>query len=167
MELAKITIAKIELHLSPMKLAASIKRRIKAASGEYSHCRGHTDKRFVTMPYSPDSVVLANELIHSYGGPGTPVLLRSAGHDGSMPAWVEVNFCKKTDADPMAKVKALFDANLDNAVKRGIVKPREIFTADELLAKRLAYLRLQEAGCVKELASIRKKIRQLTSDKDE
>ena len=59
--------AHLEIHCSTDALGSSLSRRIKAAGGRYSECRGDAHKRFVHVPIT--ELDLADEVIRTHGYP--------------------------------------------------------------------------------------------------
>lgn len=104
----------VELHLRPMPLGRRISRRIRDAGGSYSHCRGHSTVRFVTVPLDPD---LVRELVREFGGRRTTVVLRGRHWPQ---AWMHVHHLQRP-ADPWAELVRQHEAAGRDAVRRGMM----------------------------------------------
>ena len=106
-----------ELHLYTTPLSRSHSKRIKAAGGKYSHCRGDCDYRFVDVPW--DEADLIGELLDSYGGyRHTTVIARGGDVKNSWPAWVVVSRVPK--GGTAEDLYRLFQRQVEQADARGI-----------------------------------------------
>lgn len=110
----------IELHLDSSPLSHSQTRRIKAAGGKYSECRGYVRKRFVTVPAS--EIDLINELVRTHGGE-----TMIARDDDKLPSWVIVQHVDPEATEPpILQFIRLYQAAKRNAHERGIISTKEV-----------------------------------------
>lgn len=109
-----------ELHLNPSsEFAKKFGKKVKAAGGTYSSCRGYCDTRYVTVPSA--CVELIDALLAAYPDPcsgrrgrrGTCAVLRPPSYF-SGPAWVVVQYGKTA-----AELESGVERAAAHAVKRG------------------------------------------------
>jgi hypothetical protein len=97
------TITHYEFHVGPLPVPKSLGRRIKAAGGKFSECRGSQFKRFVTIPATAPDV--ANEVVRRLSGclPAITVVARYEGQNpAGLPAWVQVQKVPSNSPNPVA-----------------------------------------------------------------
>ena len=117
--------ASVELHLSTSpELPKRFGKRIKAAGGDYSACRGYCDHRYVTLPLTDDTRGLINDLLRAHGktgGKGTTVVARGTGVRGAQ-AWMDVHkapYVGEHDS-PLRHWEERYWKSLRSAVARGM-----------------------------------------------
>ena len=126
----------IELHVNGnTALTKRFGKKIKAAGGTYSECRGHSYKRFVTLPIEGNEALinaLATEFyladyarlkakdangFNKTRDKGMVVVFR---YGSKLPAWADVVNVPKTE-DMLGAALNLYRANVQSAVERGIL----------------------------------------------
>jgi len=117
--------ASVEMHFSSYNdLVKRFGRKIKAAGGTYTACRGRRTTRTVCLSLRDDTRALINALVNAYGGPKTPMIARGTGVRGSM-AWMDVHYVHKNDDDPVGTFLGLYWQAVRQAMDRGICNIHE------------------------------------------
>jgi len=117
-------------------------KKVKAAGGSYSECRGHQSTRFVTLPCEQEALI--NEIWAAFGGwertnkksgekMGTMVVTLPGGYS-SLPAWVTVHDVAMTDPDPAYALRCKLALALMHARERGLCTENQPFTVAEKAA---------------------------------
>ena len=125
-----------ELHLDPSsEFPKRFGKKVKAAGGKYSECRGYCDRRYVTVPST--CVELIDALLAAYP-------IRGRGHRGGLrrgsgtcavlqpgtyftgPAWVIVQYGKTA-----AELESGVEHAAAHAVKRGYLSEEDALRLKE------------------------------------
>lgn len=103
-------------------------KRVKAAGGSYSECRGHQETRFVNLPCSEEALI--NAIWAEFGRwestskksgkkKGVMVATLPTGYSG-LPAWVTVHQVEMSDPDPAYALRCNLAQALLHARERGL-----------------------------------------------
>jgi hypothetical protein len=131
----------VELHLgSNPEFTRKYGAKVKAAGGRYTECRGHSNTRFVDLPWTDESRDLANKLIAEFGrlNNRTVVVLRPdrTFRGKHVHAPVVVHYVSQTDANPCGIVQEKYEAAFLKAFPEAafpepeVVKPPKPLAAD-------------------------------------
>ena len=119
-----------ELHLSPSaEFTKKFSKKVKAAGGTYSACRGYCDRRYVTVPST--CVELIDALLAAYPagrtrhGRDTCAVLRTSSHF-SRPSWVVVQH-----GETAAQLESGIERAAAHAVKRGYISEKDAMRLKE------------------------------------
>lgn len=108
----------IEMHIAPTSdfTTKGWAKKVKAVGGTYSQARGYADRRFVTLPTTPEGLKLMGELHKAFHlqGRNTPwVAQPSRG-----PAWVAVQYVPQGAADPVGEFTRLWAKAMTSCQER-------------------------------------------------
>ena len=152
---------RIELHLSGnTEFPRCFGAQVKAAGGTYSSVRGNRLDRSVIVPLTPDTLVLINALVQTYGSHKTTMIGRGTALYGA-PAWVTVHNVSREEPEPVTTFLNLYWQAVQQAMDRGmcnlhegeppvadplVYAKRRLERATHLVALARTALREQEAG---------------------
>jgi len=125
----------VELHLSHSPdLPRVFGKKVKAAGGTYTACRGHRRSRSVTLPFTPDTYALINVLVRAYGNRKTAMIALGTRVSGSM-AWMNVHYVSREEQEPATVFLDRYWKAVQQAVDRGLcnIHEGEPPPVDELL----------------------------------
>lgn len=137
----------VELHLSGSPDFPSVfGKRVKAAGGTYTACRGNRRGRFVTIPFTPDNYALINVLVRAYGNRKTTMIARGTGVSGSV-SWMDVQYVSREEQEPCAVFLDRYWQAVRQVVERGLcdIHEGEPPPVDELLYARRRLKRAKKA----------------------
>ena len=113
-----------ELHLFPStEFTKKFGKKVKAAGGTYSACRGYCDRRYVTVPST--CVELIDALLAAYPTGRTCAVLRTPSRF-SRPSWVVVQH-----GQTAAELEAGVERAAERAVKRGYLSEEDAMRLKE------------------------------------
>jgi len=125
----------VELHLSKdQQFTRYYARRVKEAGGHYSRARKHDSKRYVHVPITETKLI--NDLLKKFRNGNATTCVFRGGKVSRLPAWVVVQ--KAGRGRYLSDLLALFNVQLEQAIKRGLVKD-----GDAVLAEREARARTE------------------------
>lgn len=143
----------IELQISARRpFSKQLRKRVKAAGGTYSECRGRIDIRYVDLPYTPEGNAVADAIMAT--GVSEAVRAARAAKDkgaftvilrsrvrGDISSWIQVQY-----ADNMADARAKYDAAIERAVERGYLVREDRVAYETRKAREAAQARRDEAS---------------------
>lgn len=94
-------------------------KKIKAAGGSCSACRGWKTTRYIHLPINADTRPLINAIVHECGNPETVMIARNTDVRGSL-AWMDVHRVPRREPDPISVFLAKYWKAIEAACSRGL-----------------------------------------------